>query len=43
MHLRRYPGSYPIAISADDFRGRDDWSSELALNIATGKADDSDS
>ena len=31
---RGYPGSYPIAISADDYRAQSDWDSVKALNYA---------
>ena len=34
---RGYPGSYPIAISPDDFRAQDDWDSEKALIYAMSK------
>lgn len=32
--VRGYPGSYPIAITADDYRAEHDWDSEVALNYA---------
>ncbi len=34
---RGYPGSYPIAINADDFRTEDEWTSEKALIYAMSK------
>lgn len=34
---RGYPGSYPIAIGADDFRARDSWDADAALAFAMSK------
>ena len=34
---RGYPGSYPIAISADDYRAQEEWDSVKALNFAMSK------
>ena len=38
--MRGYPGSYPIAISEDDFHARDNWDCDAALVYAMTKYDD---